>query len=167
TITPTLLIDGNIGYTRQAISGRNVDLDKNYGSDVLHIPGTNGSLDLQGGYPFFSVSGWTSFGNPNVSNPFVFRDNQYTVQGNASWMRSRHSIRFGFDFVKYGINHFQPQLKYGPRGGFTFSGGLTTRSGGSASNSYNGWADFMLGLPQAMGKDYQYINPGTVRESST
>jgi hypothetical protein len=167
TVTPTLLFDGNVGYTRQAISGRNVDLDKNYGSDVLGIPGTNGSLDLQGGYPFFSVSGWTSFGNPNVSNPFVFRDNQYTVQGNASWVRSRHSIRFGFDFVKYGINHFQPQLKYGPRGGFSFTGGLTTRNGGAASNGYNGWADFMLGLPQAMGKDYQYINPGTVRESST
>jgi hypothetical protein len=167
TLTPTLLFDGNVGYTRQAISGRNVDLDKNYGSDVLGIPGTNGSLDLQGGYPFFSVSGWTAFGNPNVSNPFVFRDNQYTVQGNASWVRSRHSIRFGFDFVKYGINHFQPQLKYGPRGGFSFTGGLTTRNGGSASNGYNGWADFMLGLPQAMGKDYQYINPGTVRENST
>jgi hypothetical protein len=82
-------------------------------------------------------------------------------------VRTRHSIRFGFDFVKYGINHFQPQLKYGPRGGFNFTGGLTTRSGGAASNSFNGWADFMLGLPQAMGKDYQFINPGTVRESST
>src|SRR4029079_967099 len=32
TLTPTLLIDGNVGYTRQTISGRNVDLDKNYGS---------------------------------------------------------------------------------------------------------------------------------------
>ena len=167
TVTPTLLFDGNVGYTRQTISGRNVDLDKNYGLDVLHIPGTNGTLDLQAGYPFFSVSGWTSFGNPNVSNPFVFRDNQYTVQGNMSWVRSRHSFRFGFDFVKYGINHFQPQLKYGARGGFSFPGGITSRNGGAASNSFNAWADFMLGAPQAMGKDYQYINPGTVRESST
>ncbi|MCU1236107.1 MAG: Cna domain protein [Candidatus Solibacter sp.] len=166
TISPTLLVDGAVGYTRQSISGRNVDIGTNFGSDVLKIPGTNGSLDLQGGIPFFSVSGWTSFGNPNVSNPFVFRDNQYTVSGNASWIKPKHSMRFGFDYVRYGINHFQPQLKYGARGGFAFTGGLTTRNGGAASNAYNGWADFLLGLPQAMGKDYQFINPGTVRESS-
>src|ERR1019366_2031285 len=29
TITPSLLVDGNIGYTRQSISGRNVDITKN------------------------------------------------------------------------------------------------------------------------------------------
>ncbi len=166
TLTPSLLFDGNVGYTRQAIAGKDVDITTNFGSDVLKIPGTNGGLDLQGGQPYFAVSGYTSFGNPNVSNPFVFRDNQFTFAGNVSWSKRSHATRFGFDIVDYGINHFQPQLKYGPRGGFSFTGGLTTLSGGSASNGYNGWADFMLGLPQAMGKDIQNINPGTVRERS-
>ena len=78
TITPSLLADGNIGYTRQSIGGRDVDITKNWGSDILKIPGTNGSLNLQGGQPLFSVSGLTGFGNTNVSNPFQFRDNQYT-----------------------------------------------------------------------------------------
>lgn len=166
TLTPTLLVDGNIGFTRQAIAGKDVDINTNYGSDVLKIPGTNGSLNLQGGYPYFAVSSYTSFGNPNVSNPFVFRDNQYVFAGNVSWIKGSHSTRFGFDFVDYQINHFQPQLKYGPRGGFSFTGGITSLNGGAASNHYNSWADFMLGSPQAMGKDIQYINPGTVREKS-
>ena len=52
TVTPSLLLDGNVGYTRQAISGKDIDIGKNYGSDVLKIPGTNGSLNLQGGYPY-------------------------------------------------------------------------------------------------------------------
>src|SRR5262249_7858662 len=78
TLTPTIVFDGNIGYTRQSIGGRDVDIDKNWGSDILKIPGTNGSLNLQGGQPYFNVSSYTAFGNPNVSNPFVFRDNQYT-----------------------------------------------------------------------------------------
>jgi hypothetical protein len=166
TISPTVLMDGNVGYTRQSIGGKDIDINKNYGSEVLGIPGTNGSQLLQGGYPFFAVSGYSSFGNPNVSNPFVFRDNQYLAAVNLSWIKSNHSTRFGAETSRYGINHFQPQLKYGPRGGFNFSGGLTALKGGAASNQYNGWADFMLGMPQAMGKDYQYINPGTVRESS-
>ena len=167
TITPSLLVDGNVGYTRQTIGCQDVDINKNWGSDILKIPGTNGSLLLQGGMPNFSVSSITGFGNTNVSNPFVFRDNQYTVSGNVSWIKRSHNMRFGMDYVDSQINHFQPQLKYGARGGFAFTGGVTSLNGGSATSlPNNSWADFMLGLPQAMGKDYQYINPGTVREKS-
>jgi hypothetical protein len=32
---------------------------------------------LQSGYPRFAISNFSSIGNPNVSNPFLFRDNQY------------------------------------------------------------------------------------------
>jgi ABC-type antimicrobial peptide transport system permease subunit len=35
--------------------------------------------------------------------------------------------------------------------------------GAPASNAFNGYADFLLGLAQAMGKDVQYINPAAVR----
>lgn len=162
TLTPSLLLDGNIGFTRQRLGAQNVDIDKNYGLD-LGIPGTNGSDRLQGGYPRFSISGFSSIGNPNVSNPFLFRDNQYVAAGNLSWSRGAHNLRFGGEYTYYTINHFQPQAAYGPRGGFNFSGGLTALNGGSAPTLYNGWADFLLGLPQAMGKDLQNINPAAVR----
>ena len=164
--TPRLLLDANIGYVREPLAAKNPDLVKNYGSDVLGIPGTNGPSPLQGGYPNFVVSGFSSMGNPNVSNPFQFRDNNFLYAANLSWMKGSHSIRFGGEFDRYQINHFQAQLKYGVRGGFNFSGGLTALNGGAAPNAYNGWADFMLGVPQAMGKDNQYINPATVREST-
>src|SRR5262249_49789010 len=51
TFSPHVLFDAVIGYTRLRLSAENVDLDKNYGLDVLHIPGTNGADRLQGGYP--------------------------------------------------------------------------------------------------------------------
>ena len=54
-------------------------IDKNYGLDVLKIPGTNGTDPLQGGYPRFTFNTFSSLGNPNVSNPFLFRDNQYVT----------------------------------------------------------------------------------------
>ncbi len=163
TLTPSLLLDGNIGFTRQRLGAQNVDIDKNFGLDVLGIPGTNGPDRLQGGYPRFTISGFSSIGNPNVSNPFLFRDNQYVAAGNLSWVRGAHSLRFGGEYTYYTINHFQPQAAFGPRGGFNFSGGLTALQGGAAPTLYNGWADFLLGLPQSMGKDLQNINPAAVR----
>ncbi len=168
TFSPTILFDGVAGYTRQRLGAQNVDIDKNYGLDVLHIPGTNGSDRLQGGYPrfTFATGGFSNLGNPNESNPFLFRDNQYVTNENVSWIRGSHSLRFGFEFAKYDINHFQPQASNGPRGGFNFTGGLTSLNGGPATGTYNGWADFLLGLPQTMGKDVQYLNPATVRMPS-
>ncbi|MEO8373351.1 MAG: TonB-dependent receptor, partial [Candidatus Solibacter sp.] len=77
-----------------------------------------------------------------------------------------HSLRFGFEYSKYDINHFQPQASNGPRGGFNFTGGLTSLSGGASTTGYNSWGDFLLGLPQGMGKDVQYLNPATVRMPS-
>ena len=32
---------------------------------------------------------FSSLGNPNVSNPFLFRDNQYVTSGNVSWIEGR------------------------------------------------------------------------------
>lgn len=166
TLSPTVLLDGNIGFTRQRLGAENVDIDKNYGLEDLQIPGTNGPDRLQGGYPRFNITGNSALGNPNVSNPFLFRDNQYVAVGNLGWMRGSHSLRLGAEYTYYTINHFQPQAAFGPRGGFNFTGGLTALSGGTAPNQFNAWADFLLGLPQAMGKDLQYINPAAVRMPS-
>jgi len=166
TFSPHVLYDGVVGYTRLRLSAENVDIDKNYGLDVLHIPGTNGSDRLQGGYPRFTFNTFNNIGNPNVSNPFLFRDPQYYTSQNVSWTRGAHSLRFGFEYSKFDINHFQPQASNGPRGGFNFTGGLTSLSGGAATTGFNSWADFLLGLPQSMGKDVQYENPATVRMPS-
>lgn len=168
TITPTLLIDGNIGYTRLRLGAQNVDINKNYGLDVLNIPGTNGPDKLDGGYPAFNFasSTFTNLGNQNNSNPFLFRDNEYVSSVNLGWIKGSHSLRFGAEYQHFGINHFQPQTSYGPRGGFTFTGGLTSLSGGAAPGLYNSWADFLLGQPQQLGTAVQNINPSAVRESS-
>ncbi len=166
TFTPTVVADGSIGYTRLRLDAENVDIGTNYGLTTLGIPGTNGSYYLDGGYPNFGVTGFSSFGNANVSNPFLFRDNEYNAALNLSWTKGSHSFRFGAEFQHFAINHFQPQTSFGPRGGFTFTGGITSLNGGPASNLYNAFADFLLGAPQQLGISTEYINPATVRESS-
>lgn len=161
----TVFADANIGFSRIGLSTANTDLDQNYGLTFLQIPGTNGPSPLQAGFPNFQISGLSSLGNPSSPNPQLYHDNTYTIAANVSWIQHTHSIRFGMEFQRYQLNHFQPQNTYGPRGGFTFTGGLTSLKGGPSTNSYNSFADFLLGLPQAMGKDTQFLNPGTLRES--
>lgn len=162
---PNLLLDANIGYLRQGMSAKNTDLDKNWGTDYFGIPGTNGTCSLCGGQPGFNFSTISGMGNTANSNPFQFRDNTYVSAANLSWTKGKHSTRYGVEFDRFSINHFQPQNTYGPRGGFQFTGGLTSLTGGAAANVFNSWADFLLGLPHQLQKDTQYLNPATSRES--
>lgn len=166
TFRSNLLLDANVGYLRQGMGAKNSDIGTKWGLSYFNIPGTNGTAALTGGMPRFSFSsGLSSLGNPNNSNPFQFRDNTYLSAVNLSWTLRKHSTRYGMEYQHYAINHFQPQNTYGPRGGFNFSGGLTALPGGTAPNGYNCWADFLLGLPNLVQKDTQYLNPATVREA--
>jgi hypothetical protein len=164
TFTPNLLLDVNVGYTRQRLGAEATDIDTKFGLEVLRIPGTNGPDRLQGGQPSFQITGWSNLGNANTGNPFLFRDNQYVVNVNFSWLRGSHSFRFGWDYQNQQLNHFQPQggTFQTARGTFQFNGNATARQGGVAANLYNSWAAFLLGLPSGAGKVVQLRNPNAV-----
>ena len=171
TITPTLLLDGNAGYTRQNIGANGDPEDGYYGLDVLHIPGTNGVGENYKGIPGFQVSGIANIGNTNTGSPFQFRDNQYTTGINVSKIKGSHNIRAGFEYDKFALNHFQPQGgTFGTaRGTFGFDGTLTALKGGTAVNSgspSNSWAQFLLGYPSHAGKITQFQNPNALRFST-
>lgn len=164
TLSPNWLFDANIGFARL---GQNVienDYGKNYGLDVLGIPGTNGSSIQQSGLPSFAITGMETFGNLDSWTPGFRNDNVYTYVANLAWARSGHNLRFGVDTNHTSMNDFQPQRGFGPRGGFTFTGGLTALNGGAAPTPANAYAAYLLGLPSSLGKSYQYLNPMTVRE---
>ena len=166
TFTPYLLMDVNAGYTRQRLGAENVDLGTNFGLDVLKIPGTNGPDRLQGGIPSFQIGGFANLGNANTGNPFLFRDNQYVLAANLSWIKGTHGIRFGVDYQNQQINHFQPQggTFQTVRGTFQFNGNSTRLQNGPtpADTRFNSWADFLLGLPNNAGKVDQLRNPNSI-----
>ena len=185
TFSPSVVLDANVGYTRQRLGAEGFDIVSNFGLNVLKIPGTNGPDRLQGGVPSFQIgAGWNNIGNDNTGNPFLFRDNQYVGAANLSWLKGAHSFRFGVDYVNAQLNHFQPQggAFQTVRGTFGFSGNATAlqkcnalaapipdvcnQPGASltpaAANLYNNWADFLLGLPTSAGKVDQLRNPNSV-----
>ena len=167
TISPSLLVDANAGFTRQRLGATYApDLNLgNYGLTGLHIPGTNGTSYLEQGTPAFIVTGWNSMGNSDTGNPFQFRDNQWLGNVNLSWMKGTHSLRFGFENGRDGMNHFQPQggAFQTPRGSFRFIGNVTALNGGAAATPTNSMAQFLLGLPDEVGRADQVAIPNSLR----
>jgi hypothetical protein len=169
TFTSNVVLDANVGYTRQVLGAQGFDIVSNFGLNVLQIPGTNGPDRLQGGVPSFQINGgWTNIGNDNTGNPFLFRDNQYVAAANLAWLKGAHSFRFGADYLNPQLNHFQPQggAFQTVRGSFGFSGNVTRLQGNAASTAesqqFHSWADFLLGLPTQAGKVDQLRNPNSV-----
>jgi len=150
--TPTILLDGHFGFTQQGQYGQDPFYGKNIGLDVLKIPGTNGPAIGESGFPGFQISGYEGIGGYVASSPRFRTDRQYQYAANASLVKGAHSLRWGVEMYRQEMNHFQPAGTWGPRGGFSFSGGVTTLNGGAASNQYNALAGFLLGLPSSEGK---------------
>ena len=171
TISPTLLVDGNVGYTRQNIGANGDENMGPYGLSTLNIPGTNGCGTNCNGIPGFQVAGMANMGNTSTGSPFLFRDNQYTTALNLGKVSGAHNLRFGFEYDHYALNHFQPQggQFQTARGSFSFLGdltsipGITPNANGIPANSF---AQFLLGYPSRMGKSNQFENPNALRFSN-
>jgi hypothetical protein len=117
-----------------------------------------------GGIPAFDFVTYANLGNTNSGSPFTFRDNQYTVNANVTYVKGSHSIRAGGEYIHAAINHEQPgngSLVI-PRGGFLFSGGVTTGTGATTTQA-NSFADFLLGQAYNYGKGVQSFNPEALR----
>lgn len=157
TITPNLLLDGNIGYQRQVQSVTGNDFGTNYGA-VLGIPGLNGPDIRQSGFPNINFSDYyTALGVPNWM-PLFRTDENYTNSDSLGWVKGAHSFRFGFDLVRFHLNHWQPELSDGgPRGYLQFNGQATASSTDAAPNQYNAYAQFLLGYSNNVQKGLQYI----------
>ncbi len=146
TLSPTLVVDGNVGFTRMSEYGKTPDFGTNIGSDVLGIPGTNGPYLRSSGFPLFAISGYANIGNPEGWNPAFRNDWSFTSNHNVRWSHGKHQVSAGTDIVHHHLNHWQPELGAGPRGEFDFGGGATALSGGAAPDRFNALAEFELGL---------------------
>src|SRR5256885_12895020 len=158
TLSPTLVVDGNVGFTRMSEFGQTPDFGTNIGLDVLGLPGTNNPTDKRdSGIPFFFVNGYADLGNPEGWNPAFRNDWTFTSSHNVRWSHGKHQISAGTDIIHHHLNHWQPELGSGPRGEFDFNGSTTALNGGATPNLFNAFAQFELGLFDGMGKSDQFI----------
>ncbi len=147
--SPKLVFDGYFGYTLQDSNQKPPGLNQNVGSDILGIPGTNGTNGAEGGWPAFSVSNYTALGNQSTV-PFYFHNSNYQYTVNGNWTNGAHTVRFGVNMLKKDLNMFQELNQ--ASGSFSFSNGITGLSGGPAQNQYNSYAAFLLGDASSIAK---------------
>jgi Carboxypeptidase regulatory-like domain/TonB dependent receptor len=151
-LSPNLVVDGSIGFTRMSEYGQTPDFGTNIGSDVLGIPGTNNGSDLRSsGFPMFGITGYANIGNSEGWNPAFRNDWSFTTSHNVRWSHGKHQVSAGIDIVHHHLNHWQPELGAGPRGEFDFGGSVTALNGGPAPNQFNALAQFELGLAGELG----------------
>lgn len=161
TLSPTMMLDGNFGWTDMDQFVTSVDYGRNVGRD-LGIPGTNdqtGNDIRYSGTPAFNVSGFTSWGLTAGWMPLFRNDTSYAGNFNIGWMKGKHDIRYGFDMVKHELNHWQPEIA-NPRGSFDFGQGLTALRSATGSASVttpvNSYAAYLLGITSGISKSLQY-----------
>ncbi len=154
TFSPTVLLDGIVGYQRQDQTVQGTDFGTNFG-DQLGIPGLNGSDIRESGFPNID-NGFTQTGVPGWM-PLFRVEETYTTSHNVTWTKGAHELRFGFDGLLLKLDHWQPELGAGPRGYINFDGTITALKGGASPNYLNNYAAFLLGMPYQYQKSIQYM----------
>jgi outer membrane receptor protein involved in Fe transport len=163
TLSPTLLLDGNVSTSSLPHNARGPDFGTDYGLDVFGIPGTNsagvsgpGSPDPEwySGMPVFNT-GLSALGQNTNWTPVWREERTYTVSTNLTKVTGRHEIRTGFDFIRMQMDHWQPE-QANPRGSLTFGGGITSTPGYAGVGGWNGYAAFLLGQMSGYGKSVQF-----------
>ena len=159
TLSPTLVLDGNFGIEQQNQTVTGPDYGTNYGLDI-GIPGVNGSTERYSGMPTFEMgtqpNGYTLGGTPSWM-PLFRHERSYTFTTNLTKVMPKHELRFGFDFVRHELNHYQAEFgNYGLKGGFRFDG-LLTGAPGYTQLLWNQFADFLIGMPNFYAKDFQEL----------
>ncbi|MBM3757403.1 MAG: hypothetical protein FJW38_25895 [Acidobacteria bacterium] len=170
-IRPNLIVDAYFGWTRMQGDSRQPRLEEKVGLEFLRLPGTNGPRFFEGGWPQFSIGGFTAIGHPNNFMPYINKDPQRQYVANANWTQGRHQVRFGTDFYQQHLNQTQPEFPgspWGASGGFGFANGQTSfraRPGQTAPNAseFNSFSSFLLGATSNLGRLLMVPNEFTTR----
>jgi len=142
-----LLNDAHGGFFRYAVNALPLLFGKNV-SEQVGIPFANRGDVNSSGLSFVDIASFTPVGD-SLWTPEHAIENIYQVADTVTWVRNKHSFKFGIDFRRQQRNFFQLTAS---RGNFSFPGGYTADL--TTSNGGNGLADSLLGIPISSGQDF-------------
>jgi hypothetical protein len=131
------------GYTRFFNSaGRELAFVRDVVTE-LGIPGLTGGAPVTWGIPSIGITNFSGFGDDS-EGPYANDNNSLQFIDNFSWIRGKHSFRFGGEIRRDNYNQVGNQF---PRGSFGFDPDATSVSGATAAQRVGGnaFADFLLG----------------------
>ena len=137
--TPTLIAEFRAGYSRLDNRGAPFNLGTHF-MDEIGIPGIDGYGYNSLGIAAFAITGADQVGGSG-GIPFVKATNNYQYSYHFSWIHDKHSIKWGYDMFRRGMNTVQSS----PSGSFSFTGQFTQNPAKPAGTG-SGLADALLGL---------------------
>jgi hypothetical protein len=145
-ISANLLNSAAIAVSRLAMSHTTESANTNNIVSELGITGIGYGGPEAWGAPFFTVQGYSPFGDNYLATPMKAWDTVIEGRDSVNWQRGRHSMKFGASYLRYiwpMWGFFQNRGYYQYTNGFTTQYALNDGSTGSAL------ASFLLGLPAA------------------
>ena len=141
TFTPNIVNEARYGYTRFFNS---IGTALAFNTDAVgaaNIPGLKGGLPVTWGVPsvaFSGAGGYTPIGD-STDGPYANDNNTLQLLDKLSWIKGKHTFRFGFEYNRQNYNQVGNQFS---RGSFTFQPNATQDA---AKTGGYGFAEFLLG----------------------
>lgn len=150
-VSSNFVIDGLFGFTRQHTYQEPPGKGKCWGQEVGIVNACQPPLQRDYAMPRVDIAGWSSYGNgirvnDNTASVFDYLDPQWQWVMNAGWNKGAHNVKFGVDVHRLHMNHYEITA---PSFNFTGSATALNATGAVAPNLFNGYADFLLGLPNS------------------
>ncbi len=116
------------------------------------------------GVPSVTLAGYSVIGDDNFFLPMRLRNNTYQALDNLTWIRGKHTFKFGGEVR---LPYFNIIQIFTPRGDFRFNANFTTRYAGTVSGDKTGSsvASFLLGLPVQQRRTVG-VNPSYLRQQT-
>ena len=136
------LNEARLSFTRLKVFGTpesafRTDIARELG--ITDLPADPASFGL----PYFVVSDFSTV-TDSPTLPQLQRDNLWQTSDGFSVTRGRHTFKTGFQWLHSQVNYEQSNM---PRGQYTFTGAFTQDLANPGSTG-DGFADFLIGLPQ-------------------
>ena len=146
---PTLVMELKSGFTRLNIATLSANQGTNL-SDKFGIPGADVNKYVSG-LLNVNINGYTGTGSCNTlgdctSVPIYDINNVFQEEGALTWTHATHNVKFGAGVIRRQMNYYQIQNGTGQ---FTWSGA-------TAGGPPNSLANFLLGVPTTITRQFPY-----------
>ena len=139
TFSPNTVNEARFGYSRFFNS---VGTYLAFTQDVVSkigIPGLKSGDPIQWGIPNVTINNYSSIGD-GTEGPYANNNSTLQFVDNFSWIRGKHTFRFGGEFRR---EHYDQDGNQFARGQFTFQPNATVNP--ASKTGGDSFADFMLG----------------------
>jgi hypothetical protein len=155
-IRPTLLLQLRAGVTRYVSSAEGLNAGMDVNTAFGGPAGANLGSRTTSGLAQANFAGYGGVGDA-LFMPTEYWTTTKQINGDVSWARSTHNIRFGGSLIRRLWNQNQSSRA---RGDFTFGPQMTNSSaGGAGGTGGNSFASFILGYPNSFARSYALVAP--------